>query len=93
MNQANPANPAHKTGDVPHYLVAHIRDRVAEQAYELGIHVDVRGDVVYLRGEVVSEERRRDVEEAARAVAGDHVIRNEVSVVSTRTPDGEEHLS
>jgi hypothetical protein len=79
--------------DVPHYLVAHIRDRVAEQAHELGIHVDVRGDAVYLRGEVVSEERRQDVEEAARAAAEGRDIHNEVSVVPSMEPTGEEHLS
>ncbi|MBA9003107.1 MULTISPECIES: BON domain-containing protein [Thermomonospora] len=82
-----------RTEDVPHYLVEHIRDRVAEQAHELGIQVDVRGDKVYLRGQVMSEERRRDIEEAARAAAHGHTVCNEVSVVSSREPDGEEHLS
>lgn len=77
----------------PHYRIAHIRDRVTEQAHELGIHVEVRGNVVYLHGEVVSEERRREVEEAARAVAGECDVRNEVSVVPSMEPSEEERLS
>jgi hypothetical protein len=60
---------------------------------ELGIRVDVRGDVVHLGGEVVSEERRREVEEAARAAAGGRDIRNELHVVAVAEPDGEERLS
>ncbi|SEG79076.1 BON domain-containing protein [Thermomonospora echinospora] len=82
-----------RAGEAPHYLVERIRDRVAEQAHELGIHVEVCGDVVYLRGGVVSEERRREVEEAARAAAGGCTIRNEVSVIPAAVPDGEERLT
>ncbi|QXJ26739.1 BON domain-containing protein [Actinomadura graeca] len=78
---------------MPEYLSAHIQERLAAQAHELGIRVDVRGDVVHLRGEVVSEERRREVEEAARAAAEGHRICNEVSVVPVGEPDGEERLS
>lgn len=79
--------------DVPHYLAAHIHDSLAEETHELGIRVDVRGDVVYLRGDVVTEERRLQVEEVARTAAEGHEIRNEVSVVSVREPDSEETLS
>lgn len=75
------------------YLAAHIQEKVAGSVHELGVQVDVRGDVVYLRGEVVTEERRREVEEAAHGAAEGHRIRNEVSVVSVREPDGEETLS
>ncbi|TNY36622.1 BON domain-containing protein [Thermomonospora catenispora] len=76
-----------RTEDVPHYLVEHIRARVAEEAHELGVQVDVREGKVYLRGRVMSSERRRDVEEAARAAAHGHPVCNEVSVVSSREPD------
>ena len=79
--------------DVPGYLAAHIQERLAAVAHELGIRVDVHGDVVYLRGEVVTEERRRAVEDAARGAAEGRRIRNEVSVVSAREPEGEETLS
>ncbi|ACY96167.1 MULTISPECIES: BON domain-containing protein [Thermomonospora] len=82
-----------KAEDEPHYMAARIRERVAERAHELGIQVDVRGEVIYLRGDVASEQRRRDVEEAARAAAPDRTVRNELSVVSSGAPEGEERLS
>jgi osmotically-inducible protein OsmY len=77
----------------PDYISAHIQERLATRAHELGIRVDVRGDVVYLRGEVMTEEQRRDVEETARGAAEGRTVRNEVSVTSVREPDGEETLS
>ncbi|WP_433476572.1 BON domain-containing protein [Spirillospora sp. CA-142024] len=79
--------------DLPGYLSAHIQERLAEEAYELGIRVDVRGDVVHLRGEVMSEDRRREVEEAARVAAEGHEICNELHVVAVAAPEGEERLS
>ncbi|RFS83583.1 BON domain-containing protein [Actinomadura spongiicola] len=79
--------------DLPGYVSAHIQEKLAAQAYELGIRVDVRGDVVHLRGEVVSEERRREVEEIARGAAQGREICNEVHVVAVGAPDDEERLS
>ncbi|MFG2247830.1 BON domain-containing protein [Spirillospora sp. NPDC048823] len=79
--------------DLPGYLSAHIQERLANEAHELGIRVDIRGDVVHLRGEVVSEERRGDVEAAARAVAEGREICNEVHVVAVAEPEGEERIS
>ncbi|TDD73998.1 BON domain-containing protein [Actinomadura rubrisoli] len=79
--------------DLPGYLSAHIQERLAAEAFELGIRVDVRGEVVHLRGEVVSEERRLAVEDAARVAAEGREICNEVSVVPVGEPDGEERLS
>ncbi|TMQ91110.1 BON domain-containing protein [Actinomadura soli] len=77
----------------PEYLSAHIQERVAAEAHELGIRVDVSGDVVRLRGEVVSEEQRREVEATARDAAGGREISNELHVVAVTEPDGEERLS
>ena len=87
---------ARKDRDVPEppgYVSARIKERLADEAYELGVRVDVDGDTVRLRGEVMSEEQRRDVEEAARAAAGGREIRNEVHVVAVDEPEGEERLS
>ncbi|WP_067792981.1 BON domain-containing protein [Actinomadura formosensis] len=75
------------------YLAAHIQERLAADAYELGIRVDVRGDVVHLRGEVMSEQRRREAEEAARAAAEGREICNELHVVAVAEPEAEERLS
>lgn len=78
---------------MPQYLAAHIQDRLTEQANELGLRVDVRGPIVYLRGEVASEEQRRMIEEIARNAAPGHQIRNELHVVAVHEPEGEETLS
>jgi BON domain len=85
--------PRQQHRDHADYVCAHIQERLATGVHELGIQVDVRGDVIYLRGEVVTEDRRREVEEAARGAAEGRTIRNEVSVTSVREPDGEETLS
>jgi len=79
--------------DISGYVAAHIQERLAVDAYELGIRVDVRGDVVHLRGEVVSEERSRAVEEAARDAAEGRRICNELHVIAVPAPDGEEQIS
>lgn len=81
------------TEEAPHYLAARIRERLAAEGHELGIKVDVRGDVVYLRGEVVTKDRCREMEAVARDAAGGREIRNELSVVPVPEPDGEETLS
>jgi osmotically-inducible protein OsmY len=78
---------------VSEYLSAHIQETLAARAHELGIRVDVRGNVVHLRGEVANEEQRREVEETARVAAEGHEICNELHVVAVPEPDGEERLS
>ncbi|MEW2354962.1 BON domain-containing protein [Spirillospora sp. NPDC029432] len=80
-------------GGQAEYVAAHIQEKLAERVHELGVHVDVRGDVVYLRGQVMTEGQRREIEDAAHGAAEGRRIRNEVSVVSVREPDGEETLS
>jgi osmotically-inducible protein OsmY len=72
--------------DVPQYLAAHIQEQVAARTHELGIRVDVRGDTVFLRGEVRSADRCREIEEAARALAGGRAIQNDVSVLPLGEP-------
>jgi hypothetical protein len=90
--RGRPEDPGIPPEGRPDYISAHIQERVATRAHELGIQVDVRGEVVYLRGEVMTEEQRRQVEETARGAAEGRAIRNEVSVTSVREPDGEETL-
>jgi hypothetical protein len=50
------------------------------RTHELGIRVEVNGDIVVLRGQVASEERRRLVARVAEEQAPGLTIRNEVSV-------------
>ena len=78
---------------VPQYLAAHIQDRLTDEANELGIRVDIRGDLVYLRGEVATPAQRAAVEEITREMTEGRSIRNEVHVVAVHEPEGEETLS
>lgn len=82
------------SGEAPHYLASRIERALAQdpRTHELGIHADVRGDVVYLRGEVAAEQRRRLVTEVVQAAAPELAIRNEVSVAEIMPPGQEETL-
>jgi osmotically-inducible protein OsmY len=73
--------------DASRRLAALIRARLAEdvRTVELGIQVDVRGDVVVLSGEVGTERRRALIEVVARESAGGLRIANEVVVAELRT--------
>jgi osmotically-inducible protein OsmY len=82
------------TEKAPHYVAGAIEQALAEdpRTHELGIHADVRGDVVHLTGEVAGEERRRLIEDVARQAAPGLTIRNEVSVAELYPPGREETL-
>jgi osmotically-inducible protein OsmY len=75
-------------GEAPHRLADHIRSRLAEDArtVELGIQVDVHGDVVVLSGAVGTARRRALIEAVARESAGGRRITNEVIVAEIRPP-------
>lgn len=80
--------------DEPEHVAARIQRRLAEdpRTHELGIHATMRGDVVYLHGEVAGEQRRRLVAEVAGEAAEGREVRNEVSVLDVREPSEEEPL-
>ncbi len=54
--------------------------------------MDVRGEHVYLRGQVPSEERRRTIETVAREATPGLRVHNEITLVEVREPGEEEHL-
>jgi osmotically-inducible protein OsmY len=74
--------------DARHGLAARIRSRLAEDArtIELGIQVDVHGDVVVLRGQVGTARRRILIEAVARESAGGRRITNDVVVADLGRP-------
>lgn len=76
--------------DTPHRLAARIRTRLAEdvRTVELGIQVDVRGDLIVLSGEVGTERRRALIEVVARESAGGLRIANDVVVAELRSTGG-----
>ncbi|MBB2911328.1 osmotically-inducible protein OsmY [Streptosporangium becharense] len=80
--------------EAPQYIAARVQRALAEddRTTELGIRVDVRGDQLYLRGQVNCAERCRLITEVAREAAPGLVIHNEIDVVDVREPVGEEKL-
>lgn len=69
-------------GTPEQYLAGRIEHALAvdPRTHELGVRADVRDDVVYVRGEVVGEERRELVAQVVRDTAPGLRVRNEVSV-------------
>ena len=80
--------------DAPHYVAARVSRALAEdeRTYELGIRVDIRGDQLFLRGQVEGEERRLLIATVAGENAPGLRIHNEVTVVEVRGPGEEETL-
>jgi hypothetical protein len=80
--------------DAPHYIAARVQRALAadERTYELGIRVDIRGDQLFLRGQVEGEERRLLVATVAGETAPGMTVHNEVTVVEVRGPGEEETL-
>jgi osmotically-inducible protein OsmY len=58
-----------------------------QRTNELGVHVEVNGDIVVLRGEVAGVQRRRMVAEVAAEAVPGLAIRNEVSITEVLPPD------
>jgi osmotically-inducible protein OsmY len=80
--------------ETPHYVAARVQRALAEddRTAELGIRVDVRGDQVYLRGQVTSSERRRQIENVTREATPGLKVHNEITLVEVSEPGEEEHL-
>lgn len=74
------------------YLVAHIEDALAERVGELGVHVTLTATGVFLTGEVASAERRDEIAEVARDVAGGLEVHNQTSVMDYPEPAGSEAI-
>ncbi|MEV0586145.1 BON domain-containing protein [Nonomuraea sp. NPDC050310] len=80
--------------EAPQYIAARVQKALAEdgRTHELGIRVDVRGDQVFLRGQVSGEEHRRVIGEVAQETAPDLHVHNEIKVVDVTRPGEDEHL-
>jgi hypothetical protein len=78
----------------PQYVASRIREALAEDARttELGIRVLVRGDRVFLQGQVSGQARRERVLEVVHESAPKLEIHDELSVLSASEPEGEERL-
>jgi BON domain len=81
--------------EAPHYVAARIKRKLAEddRIAELGIHVDVRGQEVFLRGQVNSEERRWQIAAVAQEDEPGLHFHNEINVVEMRDATEEEKFA
>jgi hypothetical protein len=81
--------------EAPQHTAARIKRKLAEdeRGAELGIHVDVRGDQVFLRGQVGTGERRRLIGVVASEGEPGLHFHNEINVVEVRDPTDEEKLA
>jgi len=80
--------------EAPQYVAARVQRALAEdeRTTELGIRVDIRGDQLYLRGQVVGSERCELIAEVAGEAAPGLKVHNEIDVVDVRDPVREERL-
>ncbi|WP_049572861.1 BON domain-containing protein [Nonomuraea sp. SBT364] len=80
--------------EAPQYVAARVQEAMAQdgRTHELGIHVDVRGDQLFLRGQVSGAEQRDRLAEVAREAAPDLHVHNEINVVEITEPREVEHL-
>lgn len=76
------------------YVAGQVEQALAVDArtHELGVHADVEGDALVLRGEVASEERRRLLAQVAAERSPGLRVRNEVSVTEVLPPEAPETL-
>ncbi|MCK2238588.1 MULTISPECIES: BON domain-containing protein [unclassified Crossiella] len=84
MNEAS--TPQYEVSRLRRALVAD--PRTAEQ----GVKVTVRGQHVFLVGEVASEQRRRNLAEVIGELAPDLVVHNDTHVAGAGAPAGREEL-
>jgi hypothetical protein len=75
------------------YLLAQVQRLLAEDGAELGIEAIRREDVLVLRGEVESEQRRREVEQRVADAFPEVKTRNELSIPHVYKPVEAEELA
>lgn len=80
---------------LPQYIVARLRRAFAEdpRTAELGVSVTIRGDVVYLTGEVSGAECVRDLTTIVHEQLPDIKVHNDVRVVETPEPHDAEDVN
>ncbi|NUO97688.1 MAG: BON domain-containing protein [Nonomuraea sp.] len=80
--------------EAPQYVAARVQQALAEdgRTHELGIRVDVRGDQLFLRGQVSGAEQRDRLGEVAHEIAPELHLHNEIRVTDMAVPGEDEHL-
>jgi hypothetical protein len=75
------------------YIEAQLQRILAEESAELGIDAFRRDDVIIVRGEVESEQRRQAVERRVTEHFPDLVVRNEITIIRVTKPAEAEQLA
>lgn len=80
--------------EAPQYVAARVKSALAEdeRISELGILVDIRGEQLFLRGQVADARRRALIADVAEEAAPGLTVRNEITVLDIRDPCEEEKL-
>ncbi|MFI7707947.1 BON domain-containing protein [Nonomuraea sp. NPDC049480] len=80
--------------EAPQYVAARVQQALAEdtRTHELGIRVDIRGDQLFLRGQVSGAEQRERLGQVAHEAAPELRVHNEIQVVDATEPGEDEHL-
>ncbi|MFF5208688.1 BON domain-containing protein [Streptosporangium sp. NPDC000396] len=80
--------------EAPQYIAARVQRALAEdeRTHELGIRVVVRGEQLFLRGQVPGAERRTLIASVASEAAPGLTVHNEITVTEVRGPGEEEKL-
>jgi osmotically-inducible protein OsmY len=80
--------------EAPQYVAARVKSALAEdeRVSELGILVDIRGEQLFLRGQVADARRRALIADVAEEAAPGLTVRNEITVLDVRDPCEEEKL-
>jgi osmotically-inducible protein OsmY len=80
--------------EAPQYVAARVKSALAEdeRISELGILVDIRGEQLFLRGQVADARRRALIADVAEEAAPGLTVRNEITVMDVRDPCEEEKL-
>ncbi len=79
----------------PHYVVARIRDRLAQdpRSAELAVQVSIRREEVFLAGPVLDEAHRAAICRVVRDAAPNLHVHDEMHTVSTDAPVQREGLA
>ncbi|MGI5287510.1 BON domain-containing protein [Nonomuraea polychroma] len=80
--------------EAPQYVAARVQQALAEdgRTHELGIRVDIRGDQLFLRGQVSGAEQRERLGQVAHEAAPELRLHNEIKVVDYSEPGEDERL-
>jgi hypothetical protein len=80
--------------EAPQYVAARVQQALAEdgRTNELGIRVDIRGDQLFLRGEVSGTGQRERLSQVAHEAAPELHLHNEIRVVEASEPGEDERL-